>query len=221
MENILEKIKPYVSLSSVLFITSQHKDSYDIDIYCVVKAGHSSFHLFQDEDGRWIELFVDSKKGMLRKINNVDEICINFITEMNLIYGDRVYFDEIYNRAFDKKKSYKLPEERKVLIKYRIKVLASKLHSTPADNQEHFILNALTYPLIQLILDEYSIFPASPKKWIIQLKEALPLPIFNDEVNALIERDRTQVLKLVEKYTSDFEFLHLTCIKNPSTTFIQ
>ena len=222
---ILELVRKFIDVNEVLFITSNinSRDSDDIDIYCVTKY-RSSVHLFYNEENVWTELFVDRLEDALAKIENMDEIAINFIQEMEFLYGDRELFGQLKFKAEQSVLSYSIPDDRKNIIKYRIKVLLSKYLNPNKKNteiQNRFIVNSLTYPLIQLILEHHGIFPSSPKKWMLQLESALDKKEFN-EISRFIsgELDSQSVLNLCSKYVGVLSAINLDKSENNDTTFI-
>lgn len=222
---ILEIVKKYLKPEEILLITSNFgsNDSSDLDIYCVTSA-KSSVHIFNNENSVWTELFIDSLDDLNKKIENMDEIAMNFIREMGLVYGDRALFDNLRSKIERCVTNYKIPEKRKNLIKYRIKVLLTKYLKPNKDNietQSKFIINSLSYPLIQLALEHYNIFPSSPKKWILQLKNNIPTKEF-DNIQIFIDgkADKTLVTELCEKYAGCLADIELDKDKNNDFTFL-
>lgn len=222
---ILEIVKRFVSPEEILFVTSNvdSKNTSDIDIYCIT-TGKSSAHLFYNESKVWIELFIDNLSDVHKKIENFDEIAINFIREMDFIYGDKDLFVELRAKTEQYALNYKIPEKRKNIIKYRIKVLLSKYLNPDKESteiQSKFILNSLTYPLIQLILEHYNIFPSSPKRWILQLKSKVTEEEFN-RVSKFIngELDCKLLLNMYSEYVGDVSAIDLDKSQNNHITFI-
>ncbi|MGU9544576.1 hypothetical protein [Bacillus cereus] len=182
---IIEKVIAIVGKESILAIkTNSVSDSSDIDIYCIVKDNvKSSLHFFYDNNKIWNEIFIDNVTDVKRKIENVDEICINFLCDFPLIYGKEESIYNIIKLAEKKKRNYEIPLKRKKIIEYRIKVSASKLLNKKynlSKEQRQFLLNTINYPLIQLIFDYYKIFPKSPKLWIEQFRENIPAKDYQD-----------------------------------------
>jgi hypothetical protein len=199
--------------NNFVFITSNfHMEanaSSDIDIYCVIQEGCSSVNLAYDANGVWTEVFIDTMADLSQKIANFDEIAMNFILELSFVAGDRAIYDALHATISQAVTGYRLPQHRKNLLKYRIKTLLSKYLSTDLYteiDQAHFLLNSMTYPLIQLILEHHQIFPSSPKRWLMQLKTNI-----SDDECALISRflshkcSKTEVELLCDRYTGKLD----------------
>lgn len=222
---ILEIVKKYLRPEEILLITSNvgSGDSSDLDIYCVTSA-KSSVHIFKNENSVWTELFIDSLDDLNKKIENMDEIAMNFIHEMDFVYGDRILFNELNDKIGKRIRNYKIPEKRKNLIKYRIKVLLTKYLKPCKNNietQNRFIINSLSYPLIQLVLEYHKIFPSSPKRWIVQIRDHVPAKEFND-IQRFIDgnADDVLILALCEKYAGCLADIELDKEKNNDLTFL-
>ncbi|MEI6528592.1 MAG: hypothetical protein WCO10_02900 [bacterium] len=222
---ILETVKKYLKPEEIVLITSNYGggQSSDIDIYCITTA-KSAIYLFSNKDSVWIELFIDNIEDVYNKINNIDEIAINFIREMDFVYGDKSLFEALRTRTEKIVSNYKIPERRKNIIKYRIKVLFSKYLSCDRnknETQRKFIINSLSYPLIQLVLEYYNIFPSSPKKWIIQLKKRIPRRDFLD-IQRLISGDagKNLIIRLYDKYVGKLGNIKLDKSKDNNLTFL-
>ncbi len=224
-QNLTKIIQNYVDLNDVIFVTSNNKkNSSDYDIYIIVQSKvKSSVHIFY-MDNELYEIFIDNSIDLSTKIDNYDEIAINFLIELPFIYGDQKRYNEFKELAVKKIQNYKLPEDKKNKIRYRVKVISSKLFN-PDNNstyeQSIFLRNSLTYPLIQLILDYHSIFPSSPKRWIKQIKEKVK-PDEYMEISILFdsEVDIQQLKKLIEKYSGKLLPINMDKSAENSTTFI-
>lgn len=200
------------------------KTSSDIDLYCITTKAPSAVHLFHNEAGVWTELFIDTLDDVYKKINNVDEIAINFIRELEFISGDRQLYTKLLEKTHPIVSRYLLPRHRKNLLKYRAKVLFSKYlynNSNIAEVQKNFILNALSYPLVQLIMEYHGIFPSSPKRWLEQLKDCLSEADF-----ALVRRflshesDHSEICLLYEKYAGNLTEIHIEKDGENNLTFL-
>ena len=224
---ILDMVTKFVREEEILLVVSNFADktsnSSDINIYCVT-TGESSVQLFYNEKREWVELFIDNISDVYKKIENVDEIAINFIRELKFVSGNREVYSELLTRASDVAGSYRLPPNRKNLLKYRVKVLLSKYLKPEAElssAQEHFILNAISYPVIQLALEHHNIFPSSPKRWLIQLQHALPLNEFDLLSKFLAHQcDRDAVITLCEKYADKPDPISIKKAKDNDLTFL-
>lgn len=222
---IYDIVSKIIDPEEILLITSNHRngDSDDIDIYCITK-GKSFVRLFKDVSGNWVEIFVDNISDVYKKIENQDEIAINFIYEMDFMYGDKDLYENLRIKAYEKIKNYSIPEKRKCLLRYRIKVLFSKYIFSKKmrdEFQARFILNAINYPLVQLIMEANGIFPSSPKRWISQLKENLSSKDFlmvQTLINGTIEYETLK--ELCQKYTQDLNLIEIDKSTNNETTFI-
>lgn len=213
---ILDIVARYVDLDAVLFITSNGNDtprrSADIDIYCVTSGGTSSVHLFAGEDV-WIELFVDVIDDLRLKLENCDEIAVNFLHELSFVSGDRKLHAALRAETAALRHTYRLPPHRQNLLKYRIAVLLSKYRACDEEDlpsQAHLLLNAMSFPLIQLALERHGLFPGSPKIWLAQLREAIPPPDFDALERFLAHRtSAAEVERLCETYAGGLEPIHI------------
>lgn len=213
---ILNIVTKFVHEEEIIFIVSNFNDtksnSSDIDIYCVT-TGKSFVNFFYNDKHEWVELFVDNIFDVYKKINNVDEIAINFIREFKFVFGDHKIYLELFNKTSLLVENYHLPQHRKNLLKYRIKVLLSKYIKPDTINhlaQENFIINAISYPLIQLILEYYAIFPSSPKRWILQLQSTLPADEFETLSRFLSHQcNRNEIIALCERYAGEPDSMHI------------
>lgn len=211
------KLVPPQKISFVLGdLEGSSRDSRDLDLYVVQHDDLSSVEMYFDENGRWVEIFFDSTRDLMEKIANVDEISINFICSLPFVWGDRRHYEQILEAAKKCKSDYNLPEQRRNLLRYRVHVLYSKyLGVSPSLKMERgFFCNAINYPLIQLIMDSYGVFPESPKLWMQQLKESIPTDEFNLlEKFILGAASDAEVSSLVTKYTKNLKAISL---KKPS-----
>jgi len=222
-----EIVAKYVRNDDILFVLSNENDensiSSDTDIYCVT-SGSSSVHLSYDKNQEWVELFIDNISDLKAKIANVDEIALNFIRELKFVSGDIELYQSILAEVTDVISNYVIPEYRVNILKYRIKVLLTKyLNPDPSSDiiQENFILNAMAYPLIQLIFLEHKIFPLSPKKWISQLENELAEVDFL-AIRSFINRQcsHEDVIKLCDRYAGGLEDIDIDKKVNNNLTFI-
>ncbi|HEY0027407.1 MAG TPA: hypothetical protein VGC35_06015 [Allosphingosinicella sp.] len=192
----------------IVFVTSNRgfaeSRSTDIDVYCVIRSGCSRIEMFEDHEGTWVEFFIDTLADLRAKIANMDEIAINFILEMPFVDGDRSAFDAIHAEVSELIRQYRLPPERRNLLKYRVKVLLSKyLNPEPGAGaaQTHFLLNAMSYPLVQLALEEHGIFPSSPRRWLSQMRDAMPVEAFEALARFLAHAaTHDEVITLCDRY---------------------
>jgi hypothetical protein len=218
-------VKKFVNKSNILLITSnyQKKNSSDVDIYCVT-TGKSFVNIFYDKKYGWVEIFSDNINDVYKKIENVDEIAINFINEMDYIYGDKSLLSELLTKTKMVIENYQIPERRKNIIKYRIKTLLSK-YLNPDDTtnllQQKFIVNSLSYPILQLALEYYKIFPSSPKRWLSQLESKIPKEDFKEIEDFLNNVDELNtVKKICTKYCGELDNISFDKSKNNDITFI-
>src|SRR5882724_2920607 len=113
---IIDTVTKFVREEEILLLVSNFGDttsnSSDIDIYCVT-TGKSSVELFYNEKHEWTELFIDNITDVYKKIENVDEIAINFIRELKFVAGNREVYSELLRRASAVAESYHLPPNRK------------------------------------------------------------------------------------------------------------
>ena len=224
---ILEIVTKFVRKEEILLIMSNFGDetsnSSDIDIYCITK-GKSSVELFYNEKNEWVELFIDNILDVFKKIENVDEIAINFIRELKFVFGDQELYSNLLTKTSSVAESYQLPLDRRNLLKYRIKVLLSKYLKPEAEvnqAQQHFILNAISYPLIQLVLEYHNILPSSPKRWLIQLQHALPASEFDVLCGFLAHQyDGDAVIALCDKYAGETDPISIKKSGENNTTFL-
>ena len=224
---ILDTVTKFVREEEILFMMSNFGDktsnSSDIDIYCVT-TGESSVQLFYNENHEWVELFIDNISDVYKKIENIDEIAINFIRELKFISGNQEVYSELLTKTSVVVDNYYLPPDRKNLLKYRVKVLLSKYLKPEPElslEQQYFILNAISYPLIQLVLEHHRIFPSSPKRWLIQLQHALPVNEF-DMLNKFLTHqcNRDAVITLCDKYADKIDPISIKKVGNNDTTFL-
>lgn len=224
---ILDTVTRFVRGEEILLVMSNSDDktsnSSDIDIYCIT-TGESSVQLFYNEKREWVELFIDNISDVYKKIANVDEIAINFIRELKFVSGNREVYSKLLTKTSGVTENYHLPPNRKNLLKYRVKVLLSKYLKPEAElslAQQHFILNAISYPLIQLILEHHNIFPSSPKRWLIQLQHALSINEFDMLSGFLAHQcDRNAVIALCEKYADKPDPISIKKTRDNDVTFL-
>lgn len=224
---ILDTITKFVREEEVLLIMSNFGDntsnSSDIDIYCITN-GESSVQIFHNDKREWVELFIDNISDVYKKIENVDEIAINFIRELKFVSGSQKIYSELLAMTSAIVEDYRLPPNRINLLKYRVKVLLSKYlnpEAEPNQAQQYFILNAISYPLIQLVLEHYNIFPSSPKRWLIQLKHDLPANEFELLSGFLAHQcDRSTVIALCEKYAGGIDAISIKKAQDNNATFV-
>ena len=195
---------------SILFILQNKQTSFDKDYYCVF-AGNSQSKvlMFNDVNSIWNEIFVDNTNDLDHKLNNYDEIILNFLTQMVFVEGNIEDFEKYKSLALQKKQNFIYPDDRIWKLKYRISTLYSKYqNSKDVSNelQSRFILNTLNYPFIQIILIANKIVPASPKQWISQLKEILDENEF-DIISSLIYQtiQANELQFLYDKYVGKLE----------------
>lgn len=224
---ILDAVTKFVRKEEVLLIMSNFgnkaSNSSDIDIYCITK-GESSVQLFYNEKCEWVELFIDNISDVYKKIENVDEIAINFIRELKFVSGNQKVYSELLAMTSAVVEDYRLPPYRRNLLKYRVKVLLSKYLKPEAElnqAQQYFILNAISYPLIQLVLEHYNIFPSSPKRWLLQLQHTIPANEFDSLSGFLSHQcDRDAVITLCEKYAGEIDTISIKKTADNNATFV-
>lgn len=212
------------SRDTILFILQNPQKSFDNDYYCVFKGDSSSkVIMFSDENKVWNEIFIDNESDLNYKLDNFDEIIINFLSQMAFVDGDIEAFDRYKKIALSKKNNYVYPPDRIWTLKYRISTLFSKYKNYIENSDElqsKFILNSLNYPLFLLILVSNKITPDSPKNWIKQLKEIVgteEFKIMSSIVKQSVELGDLQIL--INKYVGDIDD-KLLLSKNKSLTFI-
>lgn len=168
--NIEKELVRFINPQNILFATFQSGgESSDTDIYCVCKSGtRAQVHIYK-KGLEWVEIFIDPWEDMVAKIKNADEITVSFITRMNFMdgVGRKKYLDDAKKLV---KKKYKLPSERKKLLQYRVKTLASKYFSARNHEMANFFQGQIQPHLIILIFEKYGVWPDSPKKWAKQLE---------------------------------------------------
>ena len=165
--------------------------------------------MFEDVSGMWVELFIDTLDDLRAKIGNMDEIAINFILEMPFVDGDRNAFDAVHAEVSELVRHYRLPPERRNLLRYRVKVLLSK-YLTPEPGtgaaQAHLFVNAMSYPLVQLAFERHGIFPSSPRRWLSQLRDAMPSESFEALARFLAHgATRDEVIALCDRYVGTLD----------------
>jgi hypothetical protein len=223
---ILSTVTKFLPKEEIIFIVSNFNDttsnSSDIDIYCIT-TGKSFIECFYDENHQWVELFVDNIFDVNKKIENMDEIAINFIRELNFCFGSKEIYSDFALKASLATENYALPPQRKDIIKYRVKVLLSKLLNPVSESlvQHNFIINSLSYPLIQLIFESNKIFPSSPKRWIQQLHEVLPESDFETLERFINQQiNDKEITDLCEKYAGNLNSISLMKESNNNLTFL-
>ena len=214
---IMDIVEQFVSKETVVFVTTNAEDdeipSSDVDIYCVTSCGQSSVHMFYNDDRLWTELFIDTVADLRNKLAHVDEIAVNFIRELRFASGDRETYEQLLAEVSQLVKEYRLPPSRKNLLKYRVKTILSK-YSNLGENsslaQKYFLLNSMSYPLIQLVLEHHRIFPSSPKRWIGQLRDSIPRDDFEEIDKFLAHRcTNDDAIRLCAKYAGDLDAVHM------------
>ena len=225
-KNIINSLSGYgINLEDMLLVTTSiPPKSSDIDVYCVTKKAKSSVHLFHDRNGIWNEFFIDNIKDTKAKLENKDEIATNFLLEMNFIIGDRKIYNILKIKAQSLKSNYTLPNNRSRIIKYRVKVLSTKFFNPikPIDQiQQRFILNSLSYPIIQLVLAKYRILPSSPKMWVLQLKKCMPEEKYGELILLIQGKCSDKLLKkLIDEYAGDIPEIHIDKSVDNDITFL-
>lgn len=223
---LLATITKYLPRENIIFVVSNFNDkmsnSSDVDIYCVT-TGKSFVECFYDEKHKWTELFVDNIFDVHKKIENVDEIAINFIRELKFAFGNYEAYSEMLQKATLRAENYSLPSYRKNLLKYRVKVLLSKYTNPDAVNlaQQNFIINSISYPLIQLVLESNRIFPSSPKRWLLQLQSALPMVEFETLERFLSHKcSAKEAVAICERYAGNLDSISIEKGGVNDTTFL-
>lgn len=225
-KDIISNLSDYgINLKDILLVTTSiPPKSSDIDVYCVTKKAKSSVHLFYDRNGIWNEFFIDNIKDIKAKLENKDEIAINFLLEMDFIIGDKKIYNILKTKAQSLKSNYRLPNNRSRIIKYRVKILSTKFFNPikPIDEiQQRFILNSLSYPIIQLALVKYHILPSSPKMWILQLKKDMPKEKYGELTLLIQGKCSDKLLKnLIDEYAGDISEIHIDKSVDNDTTFL-
>ena len=161
----------------ILFVLENGHKSHDKDFYCVFRGNSGSRVVaFTNETKIWTEFFIDNENDLVNKLDKYDEIVINFLSTMMFAEGDFDSYSKYKKAALEKKSSFTYPAARTWALKYRIQALYFKYINYLGDGdhlQSGFILNAINYPLVQLMLITHHVTPASPKQWVSQLKETL------------------------------------------------
>lgn len=160
--------------NAVSFILYKDINSSDLDIYIVCKTGTPSFTSYL-VDGRWIEVFIDDESTVDRKIENSDEIAINFLRTFEFYSGDINKMEFYRMRAIEKAECFSISQDRRLLIQYRIHTLYTKLVGDK--ESDRLIKCAMVYPLAQLILINNCIIPESPKEWVNQIRKISNNPL--------------------------------------------
>lgn len=227
MKSILnKKIKESLdeTRDTLLFILQNNQKSFDNDFYCVFRGDSSSKTLmFSDESKVCNEIFIDNELDLNYKLDNYDEIIINFLSQMTFIEGDIEIFNKYKEIAVFKKNNFDYPPERIWALKYRISTLFSKYKNyieSSDELQSKFILNSLNYPLFLLILVSNQTTPDSPKKWIDQIKQKVDTDEFKI-ISSIIQQSvyLKDLQMLIDKYVGALDD-KLIFKKSNSLTFI-
>lgn len=225
---IIDLLSEYIDVEKIQFVTSNYGDANantsDVDVYCVSRDT-SEVHIFNHEKLGWVELFIDSENDMQAKLDNNDEITVNFLREMPYVFGSKRLHSRYESLAKEASSNYSISAHRKNVIVYRCKVLLSKyLHpdQVVSIEQLHFLVNSLSYPVIQLVMLHHRIYPSSPKRWITQIKDALD-PDEYECVRRFIEHEMTkeEIVRMVDKYGGELQSIKIDkSEQDNSTTFI-
>lgn len=212
------------SRDNILFILQNTEKSIDNDYYCLFRgSGLSKVLMFNDENKVWNEIFMDNESDLNYKLDNFDEIIINFLSQMTYIEGDIEAFNMYKKIALSKKNNYTYPPDRIWILKYRISTLFSKYKNyidSSDEFQSKFILNSLNYPILLLLLISNKVTPDSPKKWISQLQKSIDKEEFKvllSIVNQSVHLNDLQIL--IDKYVGTLDD-NIIINRNKSLTFL-
>jgi hypothetical protein len=192
--------------------------STDLDIYAVTDGGPSHVHIFQ-MDERWVDVFIDNEETLIRKMNNADEIIINFVRTFQLSFGDSKKWNEIVKTAINLANSWEPSSIRKMKVMYRINTLASKFSNNLVNNQ--FILSSLCYHITYLILAEKKCIPESPKIWTKQVKTCISYSdwiLYEHLLDGTITKNELD--SFISKLLKKFKGFDVHYSYNLDTTFI-
>ncbi len=170
MEDLIQKhIFESIQKDKIKFINAQGLDKgSDYDIYCVVDDSiKSTVKIFKDGNN-WIEIFIDNWSDMESKIHNFDEICVSFIRNIENFFNND---DSLESAKKLISTNFTLPEMRRSLVYYRIKVLYSKYKGVNTQNEKQYFKGLIMNQLFFLAFDYARVWPTSPKKWFSQLKK--------------------------------------------------
>lgn len=207
---LLRRVGRFVPREDILFLLCGRRgDSADIDVYCVTRRGRSQVHMFYDRAHVWNELFIDNLADVRLKLKACDEICVNFLSEMEFVHGETAAWEGLRKECLALKARYVMPPGKRFLLEYRVKCLFSKLARGGGPQQDRFIVSALTYPLLQLVYASHGIFPGSPKRWVCRLKEELSPKEFS-RISYLFGGtvDRRKIASLVGAYCRGLRGFH-------------
>ncbi len=201
MKEINEVINLFVfknyKKKDILFVNAQGLESgSDIDIYCVIRNNNNSSVKIFEINGVWVEIFIDTWKDMETKISNADEICVSFITKMQNHYSSGNSYKEATKLIPSK---FRIPEKRKNILYYRIKVLLSKYLSSKSKQEKKYFKGQIMPILFLLAFSKIQKWPPSPKKWITALNQSNNSFVKNVLLSIDNEKEFVNLAKLCEK----------------------
>lgn len=208
--DIKHEVLKYVKRDDIYFINSNCGiNSYDTDIYCVVKGRGSSTHCYYDKNGKWVEIFIDSLENLDYKIKTVDALGINYASMLNFYCGNKKMYNDRYKKCMDIKQNYTLYKLDELLLTYRVQISFEKINKNNHEYSNKMLCSALIYPFISLLMGIYHVFPSSPKNWLSQLEKAMGEDF--DDLSCLFDGkyDYEKIQKLIQKYTKKLEPIDL------------
>jgi hypothetical protein len=220
MFDISNYLSKKLNYNDILFVLHNENISTDSDYYVVTNQNVTFFHTFQEDNGCWIEVFVDSLSVHNRKIESNDEIIINFMLQFTLHSGNEEAFWKLKEAAQTAFETFDISELRKSKLSYRIKVLDTKFKGI-FDMNDKMILHALVYPITQLLLYKSIIVPDSPKYWYSQIHNALPLNmklLYDKLLNYTISKQELE--KLITYTIDNYSGLYILYSEDTSSTFV-
>ena len=215
---LLDYFKDQIDLDQISFILLNDQKSFDQDIYIVTKQNVSFFKLWK-HDGTWYEVFVDSEKVLHNKIENYDEIILNFMSQFLFYYGDHERYQRIYEMAIKAKKNYVMSLIKRRKIQYRVKVLSSKMTGDALNDT--FIISSMAYPIAQLLLEKAGIMQCSPKFWTEKIRENCDGEHYSLFEKLLLRQITGKELQtLIDYVCDDFEGIDLNYGEDNNSTFV-
>ena len=200
--DIKKEVLNYIKQEDIYFINSNCGiGSHDTDIYCVKKGSGSSTHCFYDNNGNWIELFIDSLENLNYKIETADALGINYASMLYFYWGDKNLYDQKYNECLKVKNNYNLYKLDELLLTYRIQISFEKINKKNHEYSNRMLCSALIYPFVSLLLGMYHVFPTSPRNWMSQLEEAMGEDFKDLECLFDGKYNYDKIGKLIDKYT--------------------
>lgn len=218
VEYLLDYFKDELDISRLSFILLNNQHSFDQDIYIVTSEDISFFRLWQHE-GIWYEVFVDSEKVLNNKLNNQDEIIINFMNQFTFYYGDTEKYQAAHVLAESALNNYCMSQMKKRKVQYRIKVLSSKM--TGDVMNDSFVMSSMVYPIAQLLLDKAGVMQCSPKFWTRLIEEKCDAYYFSLFAKVLqSSASESELNELIHYVCDDFAGISITYDGDNDSTFV-